>query len=166
MSISKNITEIIGYSARYLLILFIGFLFIKIYFPKVERYIDVNLFLIVTIAILIIAVLLEKKFMPERYREYADEIEGKELRTNEKISLTKKEILYVAAISIIGMELVYYALFLHYKLLPFYLLLLLSATAGILIGFLSYETIKEEKMKNKYEESYDEENFEWKIKEV
>jgi len=152
MSILKDITEVIGDSARYLLILFIGFLFIKIYFPRVERYIDTNLFFIVTIVILIIALLLEKKFMPERYKEYAeDEIEdkdeGTETKNGEKISLTKKEILYVAAISILGMVLVYYALFLNYKLLPFYLLLLFSVTAGILIAFLSYETMKEDKKK-------------------
>ncbi len=152
MAIIKNITEIIGDSARYLLILFIGFLFIKIYFPQVERYIDINLFFIVTIVILIAAILLEKKFMPERYKEYAEDEteykdEGTETKNGEKISLTKKEILYVAAISILGMVLVYYALFLNYKLLPFYLLLLLSVTAGILIAFLSYETMKEDKKK-------------------
>ncbi|OQX20364.1 MAG: hypothetical protein BWK75_04905 [Candidatus Altiarchaeales archaeon A3] len=155
MSITKNIAEVMGDSARYLLILFIGFLFIKIYFPQVERYIDINLFFIITIVILTAAILLEKKFMPERYKEYAeDEIEdkdeGTETKEGEKISLTKKEILYVAAISILGMSLVYYALFLNYKLLPVYLLLLLSVTAGILIAFLSYETMKEDKKKTNY----------------
>ncbi|PKP56798.1 MAG: hypothetical protein CVT89_05555 [Candidatus Altiarchaeales archaeon HGW-Altiarchaeales-2] len=152
MPTSKNITEVIGDSARYLLILFIGFLFIKIYFPQVERYIDINLFFIITIVILIAAILLEKKFIPERYRAYAeDEIEdndeGTGTKEDEKISLTKKEILYVAAMSILGMALVYYALFLNYKLLPVYLLLLLSVTAGLLIAFLSYETMKEDKKK-------------------
>ncbi|MDI6730485.1 MAG: hypothetical protein QMD06_02950 [Candidatus Altarchaeum sp.] len=152
MSISKNITEVIGDTARYLLILFIGFLFIKIYFPRVERYIDINLFFIITIVILIAAILLEKKFIPERYKEYAkDETEDKgeetEIKENEKISLTKKEILYISMISILGVVLVYYALFLNYKLLPLYLLLLLSVTTGILIAFLSYETMMEDKKK-------------------
>jgi len=152
----KNITEIIGGSARYLLILFIGFLFIKIYFPQVERYIDINLFFIVTIVLLILAILLEKKFMPEKYKEYAeDEIEKIEDKNEEsetedkaKFFLTKKEILYVAAMSIAGMILVYYALVLNYERLPFYLVVLLSGTAGILIAFLSYETMKEDKKRD------------------
>jgi len=157
MPIAKNITEVIGDSARYLLILFIGFLFIKIYFPQAERYIDLNLFLIIVILLLIIAILLEKKFIPERYKEYAEDEaemanEGNvkdtlDVDDSGKISLTKKEILYVAAISILGMVLIYYALFLNYKLLPVYLLLLLSVTAGLLIAFLSYETMKEDKKK-------------------
>ncbi len=168
MSISKNITEIIGDSARYLLLLFIGFLFIKIYFPQVERYIDINLFFIITIVILIVAILLEKKFMPERYKEYAedeteDKDEGTEVKEDEKISLTKKEILYVAALSILGMVLVYYTLALNYKLLPMYLLLLLSVTAGSLIAFLSYETMKEDKKKINHTVK---ENLNQEIKEI
>ncbi len=168
MSISKNITEIIGDSARYLLLLFIGFLFIKIYFPQVERYIDINLFFIITIVILIVAILLEKKFMPERYKEYAedeteDKDEGTEVKEDEKISLTKKEILYVAALSILGIVLVYYTLALKYNLLPMYLLLLLSVTAGSLIAFLSYETMKEDKKKINHTVK---ENLNQEIKEI
>lgn len=141
MSMRKNIAEIIGKTARYLLILFIGLLFIKIYFPGVVRYRYISLFFIITIAILIAAILLEKKFLPERYKEYAEE-EVEEKDNGTKIKKVE-EILYIAAISILGMVLIYYALFLNYKLLPFPLLLLLSVTGGVLIWFLSYEIMKE-----------------------
>jgi len=151
MSIAKDISEIIGNSARYLLILFIGFLFIKIYFPQVERYIDVNLFFIITAVLLIIAIVLEKKFLPERYKEYADEEENIKDENDEeveKISLTKKEKIYIGIASVAGIILIYYALSLNYPLLPFFLLSLLSITGGLVIAFLSYETILEEKRKS------------------
>jgi len=155
MSIAKDISEIIGNSARYLLILFIGFLFIKIYFPQAERYIDVNLFFIITAVLLIIAIILEKKFLPERYKEYAeDEIINEEINEEdineriEKISLTKNEKIYIVIASVAGVILIYYALSLNYPLLPFFLLSLLSITGGLVIAFLSYETILEEKRKS------------------
>ncbi|MFN3527735.1 MAG: hypothetical protein ACK4YO_01365 [Candidatus Altarchaeaceae archaeon] len=158
IGIMKGLTIMIGDAARYLLILFILFLFARLFFPTpikgleswLDRYIDVNLFLIIVLILLIVAIILEKKFMPERYKKYAEdkneEIYEKDYE-NINVKFSKKEIFEIFLFSLAGFIIIYYLLSIHYPVLPSYFFFLISLQGALLIGFFVYETIKENKIK-------------------